>query len=92
MECQPVATIPEVLAKVDLFQAFRTLFLLVYKVANSVYYVQGGRGWIPPPKVFLSFLVEDKTSALDVFSSCSFIPRAHFESSSVMVRFNGYEI
>ena len=38
MECQPIATIPEVLAKVDLFQAFRTLFLLVYKVANSVYY------------------------------------------------------
>ena len=38
MECQPVATIPEVLAKVDLFQAFRTLFLLVYKVSNSVHY------------------------------------------------------
>ena len=47
---------------------------------------------MPPLKVFLSFLVEDKTSAPDVFSSCSFIPRAHFESSSVMVSFYGYEI
>ena len=27
----------------------------------------------------LSFLLEDKTSAPDVFSSCSFITRAHFE-------------
>ena len=55
MECQPVATIPEVLAKVDLFQAFRTLFLLVYKVANSVYYAQGGRGWMPPLRFFWVF-------------------------------------
>ena len=44
------------------------------------------------PKVFLSFVVEDKTLASDVFSSCSLIPRAHFESSSVMVSFYGYEI
>ena len=42
-----------------------------------------------PPKVVLTFLLEDKTSALDVFSSCSFIPCAHFESSSVMVSFYG---
>ena len=28
----------------------------------------------------------------DVFSSCSFISSAHFESSSVMVSFHGYEI
>ena len=51
----------------------------------------GGGGW-HPPKVFLSFLIDDKTSAPDVFSSCSFIPRAHFESSSVMVSFYGYGI
>ena len=46
----------------------------------------GGRGseWMPPlPEVFLSFFPEDKTSAPDVFSSCSFIPRANFETSSV---------
>ena len=42
--------------------------------------------------VCLSFLLEDITLAADVFSSCFFIPRAHFESSSVMVSFYGYEI
>ena len=42
-----------------------------------------------PLKVFLTFLLEGKTSAPDVFSSCSFIPRAHFDSSSVMVSFYG---
>ena len=39
----------------------------------------------PPLKVLLSFLLEDKSSAPDVFSSCSFTPQAHFVSSSVMV-------
>ena len=52
----------------------------------------GGRLWMPSHKVFLSFFLEDKISAPDVFSSCSFIPRAHFESSSVMVSFYGYEV
>ena len=37
----------------------------------------------PLHKVFLSFFPEDKTSAPDAFSSCSFIPRANFETSSV---------
>ena len=37
----------------------------------------------PLPKVFLSFFLEDTTSAPDVFSSCSFIPRTNFETSSV---------
>ena len=50
----------------------------------------------PPPKVFLSFLSEAKTSAPDVFSSCWFLHPsficAHFELSSVMVSFYGYEI
>ena len=36
--------------------------------------------------------LEDKTSAPDVFSSCSFIFRAHFETSSEVVSFCGYEI
>ena len=31
--------------------------------------------------------VDDKTSAPDVFSSCSFTPRANFERSAVMVSF-----
>ena len=38
-----------------------------------------------PPKVFVSFFLEDKTLAPDVFSSCLFIPRAHFEKSLVSV-------
>ena len=47
----------------------------------------GGRvrgGWIPYSEVFLSFILEDKTRAPNVFSSCSFIPRAHFVTSSVI--------
>ena len=36
-------------------------------------------------KVFLSFFLENKTSAPEVFNSCSFIPRADFETSLVMV-------
>ena len=50
----------------------------------------GGTRWMPPPRVFLSFLLEDKTLASDVFGSSSFILRAHFESSSVIVSFYGY--
>ena len=45
-----------------------------------------------PRNVFLSVFLEDKTSAPDVFSSCSFISRADFEMSLVMVRCYGYEI
>ena len=44
----------------------------------------GGGGWIPYSEVFLSVILEDKTRAPDVFSSCSFIPCAHFETSSVI--------
>ena len=40
----------------------------------------------------MRFFLDDKTSATDVFSSCSFIPRVHFETSLVVVRFYGYEI
>ena len=45
-----------------------------------------------PPSGFLSFFLEDKTSAPDVFSSCSLIPRADFETSLLMVSCYGYEI
>ena len=34
--------------------------------------------------VFLNILIDDKTSAPNVFGSCSFIPRTHFETSLVM--------
>ena len=41
---------------------------------------------------FLIFFLEDETSALDVLSSCSFIPRAHYKISLVMVGYYGYAI
>ena len=52
--------------------------------------IQGGGGgewvWMPPPhKVFLSFFPEDKTSAPEVFGSCSFISRTDFETGLVIV-------
>ena len=42
--------------------------------------------------VFITFFLDDKTSAPKVFCSCSFIPRAHFETRLVMVGYYGYEI
>ena len=50
------------------------------------------KGATHPYEVFLIFFLDDKTSATDAFSSCSFIPGAHFETSSVMVNFYGCEI
>ena len=55
-----------------------------------------GQCQLPPPapnKIILSlFFLEDKTLAPDVFSTCSFIPRAYFETSLVIVRCYGYKI
>ena len=46
---------------------------------------------MPHAKVFLIFFLYDKTSAPEVVCNCSFIPRAHFETSLVMVSYYGYE-
>ena len=46
----------------------------------------------PPGKIFLSFFLENKTSAPDVFSSCTFLHRADFKTSLVTVSCYGYEI
>ena len=54
--------------------------------------VGGGGGRVATPMWVLIFFLDDETSAPDVFSSCSFIPRAHFETSQVMVLYYGYEI
>ena len=35
------------------------------------------------------FFLDGKTSAPEVFSSCLFIPREHFETSLVMVSYDG---
>ena len=69
---------------------FRTLNLdpRTYKEVG-----RGGRGVVRVRvKVFLIFFLGDKTSALEVFCSCSFILRAHFETSLLMVSYYGYEI
>ena len=47
---------------------------------------------LPAHKAFLNFFLEDKTSVPDVFRSCSFIPRAHSETSLVTVSRYGYEM
>ena len=53
----------------------------------------GGVVWVRVRvKVFLIFFLGDKTSAVEVFCSCSFILRAHFETSLLMVSYYGYEI
>ena len=49
-------------------------------------------GGVVRVKVFLIFSLGDKTSALEVFCSCSFILCAHFETSLLMVSYYGYEI
>ena len=68
-----------------------TVYGLRYRLNPRTY--KGVKGCLlPTHKVFLSFFLEDKTSAPDVFSSCSFIPRADFETSLVMVSCYGYEI
>ena len=46
---------------------------------------RGGRGGGGGGRFFWFFFLDDRISASEVFCSCSFIPRAHFETSSVMV-------
>ena len=69
---------------------FSWCFYFYLKKVKIILTLGRTRGWMPPPsEVFLSFFLEAKTSAPGVFSSCSFIPCAHFESSSVMVSLCG---
>ena len=48
----------------------------------------------PPPflEFFFFFPLDDEISAPEVFCSCLFILRAHFETKLVVVSFYGYEI
>ena len=52
----------------------------------------GGRVVVPPSEVFRNFFPDDKTSAPEVFSSCSCIRRTNFETNLVMASYYGYEI
>ena len=66
------------------------------KETNSFFFnprtYKGGRGIFKPSEVFLSFSLDNKTSAVDTFSRCLFIPRMHFETSLVMVNYYGYKL
>ena len=66
-----------------------------YYYKNNIYVLTLGRtrrdGCHPASEVFWSFFLDDKTSAPDVFSSCSFIPHAHCETSLVIVSYYGYD-
>ena len=53
---------------------------------------EAGGGYHLPLRFFWVLFQDDKTSAPDVFSGCSFIPDVHFETSLVMVSYYGYEI
>lgn len=69
---------------------FFLVFLFLFKKSKNNINPRTYKGVDATPfrgfsEVFLSFFLEAKTSAPGVFSSCSFIPCAHFESSSVMV-------
>ena len=67
-----------------LLSFFRSITILVQ--LNLRTYKEGGGGWIPILlQVFLTFFCQ--TSARDIFSSCSFIPRAHFDLRSVVVSY-----
>ena len=72
------------------FIIFQFIFLL--RDSENDLLTLGRTRWKVHATPFLSFVLQDKTSAPDVFSGCSFISRAHFESSSVTVSFYGYEI
>ena len=67
------------------------LFIYLFIVDNIINPRSDGGGVVDSPrKVSLSFFLEGKTLATDVFSSCSFIPSAHVESSLVMDSFYDY--
>ena len=73
--------------RIFLIQSLHNIF--ESKKKNYVFIL--GRG-CHPPKVFVTFSLKDKISAPDVFSSCSFIPGAHYETSLMMISCYGDQI
>ena len=61
----------------------------LWLVINPRKYAVGGGGVATPPPPEFVLSSKYKTSAPDLFSSCLFIPRAHFETSLVMGSFYG---
>ena len=73
------------------YQTLTKLSVNCYK--NNIYVLIVGHirrdGCHPTSEVFLSFFLDDKTSAPDIFRSCSFIPHGQFETSLVIVSYYG---
>ena len=73
------------------YQTLTKLSVNCYK--NNIYVLIVGHirrdGCHPASEVFLSFFLDDKTSAPDIFRSCSFIPHGQFETSLVIVSYYG---
>ena len=73
------------------YQTLTKLSVNCYK--NNIYVLIVGHirrdGCHPASEVFLSFFLDDKTSAPDIFRSCSFIPHEQFETSLVIVSYYG---
>ena len=46
----------------------------------------------PPHKVFLEFFQEEPLPQTAVFSSCTHIPKTHFDTSLVKISYYGYEM
>lgn len=64
----------------------------IYVLITTIIVVHIRRdGCHPASEVFVSFFVDDKTSAPDIFRSCSFVPDVHFETSLVIVSYYGYD-
>ena len=53
---------------------------------------EGGEGGCHPLRFFWFLFQGNKTSAPEVFCSCSFIHRAHFETRLLMAGYYGYNI
>ena len=77
--------------------SFYVLSVPIFTTEES--YVQGGGGgggvmWVDATSLrfFGVFFLEDETPAPDVFSGCSFILRANFETSSLMVTSYRYDL
>ena len=66
---------------------FYCVYARIQHLNLRTYWGRGGgvASTSPPHKVFLGFLLEDKTSVPDFFSSYSFIPREHFKTNLVIV-------
>ena len=82
------------LGDIYLFVLVKVIFLLASSLTADLQGGGGGKGGVDatPSEVFLVLFLDDQASTTDVFCSCLFILRAHFDTRLVMISFYGYEI